>query len=1007
MSIMRFDRCVNGPAHGVLSGLLISLFVMLPAHGAFNPLSGPTLSAPAVAPNVVMLFDNSSSMVLNKVGSETRLEIARDVAKDVIANNRNVRFGLFGFRDTVFPRSGRDAPGGKLLVEVGDISAGSAAGVARFNALISRLDRINPSTTSPYTYTPLAESYYEVTRYMRGLTAFYPQSIGETDREHFTSPAQYRCQRNFGLILTDGLPTYDNQFPASASADPDIDNPGVTGNVNLPDWDGISAGDVTSSDLGDEGSTFYLDDIARFAFDTDMRNAARPSVGNDAAGFSWDDSAFAAQNMRTYTVGFALNDPNLQRAALLGGGRYYTAANRYELGTALSSALQEINAAAGSGGGGAASGSELTSGSQFYRALYDPGDWSGAIEAYGINADGDIGNRTWTSDTTVTAASAAVYQTWRQPFGAGTGAVVALDDNTYSGFGPLQRAALDLAAAPNNGQDLLNWARGQAVNGYRIRFRLLGDVVNSSLVLASAQEALTARTQAGYGAYLADKRENMRSSLLVGSNDGFLHVLAASDGAHRLAFLPASVQGNVGARASLDFLGNGHRSGVDGAIAVGDALIDKTWATLAVASMGAGGKGLIGIWLYDQNERNSALGARWEISPATIGYADLGHVYGRPVIAKLEGRWVAIVGNGYGNATGQPVLYIIDLADGSLISSIAAGSDDPSSGNGLSAPRVTLDSSGRALAAYAGDLQGRLWKFDLSGPVRDWSVAFAGDPLFRAGIAGNPAQPITVQPALMDHPQGGQLVLFGTGKFLEAADRLDTSVQAFYAVWDKPAGTGNLTYSNLQSQAIMTESTAGSRSVRTVTANRVNWNSSSGQGWYLPLIHGAPRGERVTRNIVTRGGRVMFNTGLIKTSADPCVSTGAGWLMSIDSFSGGMLPVATLDSDADGLVDTRDPLSAGVSLSGGLPGDLVVLELPRIRPVDPADPTVPGSCNPATEFCPCDPSVDDCVCEAEDPHCKNIYCGQEYNLSQTSNTLELVAGSGQCRFKRIMWRQLM
>jgi type IV pilus assembly protein PilY1 len=574
-------------------------------------------------------------------------------------------------------------------------------------------------------------------------------------------------------------------------------------------------------------------------------------------------------------------------------------------------------------------------------------------------------------------------------------------------MGAAQQAVLDLAAVPNSGQDLLNWVRGQPVSGYRSRTRLLGDVVNSSLVLTSAQLTLSASSHAGYDAYRADKQQNMQSSLVVGANDGFLHVLAASDGAHRLAFLPAAAQVNVGARASPGFGQGGHRSGVDGAITVADTVLNTTWTTLAVAGLGAGGKALVGVRLYDQDFKNAALGALWEISPKTQGFADIGHVYGKPVIAKLDGRWVAISGNGYGNASGQPVLYVIDLADGRLIKSIAAGPGDPASGNGLSAPQVLVDSDGRALTAYAGDLQGRLWKFDLSGQISDWSVAFAGDPLFRAGIAANPTQPITVQPVLMEHPQGGRLVLFGTGTFLEAADRLDASVQTFYAVWDKPAGVGNLTYANLQAQAILSESTVGSRSVRTVTANRVNWSSSTGQGWYLPLVHGSARGERVTRNILVRGGRVLFNTSLIKTSADPCVSTGGGWLMSIDSFSGGMSRVATLDSNSDGIVDKSDPLSAGISLSGGLPGDLIVLELPRIKPMDPATPLAPGSCNPATEFCPCDPTVDDCVCNPGDSGCKNIYCGQEYNLSQTSNTLELVVGSGQCSFNRIMWRQLM
>lgn len=1007
MSITRPEQKSGRPVLSLMSGMLAGLVLGAPAQASFNPLSGPILTAPAVPPNVVMLFDNSSSMVLNRIGNQTRLTIARDAAKRLIGNNRHVRFGLFGFRDSVIHAGMPDAPGGQMLVEVGDIGPGSLAGDARFNALINSLDAISPAAAPPYTYTPLAESYYEITRYMRGLRAYYPQSAAQAQRLPFVSPVQYRCQRNFGLVITDGLPTYDSEFPTDVSDDPDIDNPQVAGSTNLPDWDGDALGDVVSADLGDEGSTFYLDDIARFAFDTDMRNTARAGVSTDLAGQDWDDPAFPIQNMRTYTVGFALNDARLQRTATGAGGRYFTAANSQELDHALGSALAEINSAPGSGGGAVVGGPELTAGSRFYRTRYDPADWSGAVEAYPLGSSGRIGQRIWSTDTTVSANSSALYQTWRQPVGQRPGAVVPLDRNTYAALGAAQQAALDQAAAPNSGQDLLDWSRGQPVAGYRARTRVMGDVINASLVLARAGEALGDRQYAGYGAYLSDKQQGMTTSLVTGANDGFIHVLDAASGVQRLAFMPAAVQAAAGARAHIDFVRKGHQSGVDGAITLGDAVLGNTWTTLALTGFGAGGKGLAAVRLYDQSLGNGALGGMWEKGPSSPGFADLGHVYGKAVIARLDGQWVAITGNGYGSASGQPVLYVIGLADGRLIKRIAAGPADPSSGNGLSAPRLALDSSGQALAAYAGDLHGRLWKFDLSGPPSNWTSAFAGDPLFRTGLAAGDVQPITVQPALVRHPQGGHLVLFGTGKFLEAADRLDVSVQAFFAVWDRPGGNGNLNYTRLQAQSILTESGGQGRSVRTVSSHRVNWGAANGLGWYLPLVHGAARGERVTRNVLTRAGRVLFNTGLIEPGTDPCVSTASGWLMSVDSFTGGMLPVATLDSDGNGLVDDRDPLSAGVSLSGGLPGDLVVLELPRIKPLDPADPLAPGSCNPATEFCPCDPSVDDCVCDPADTACKPVYCGEEYNLNQTTQTLELVGGAARCSFRRVMWRQLM
>lgn len=60
-------------------GAVLTLLLALPAQAGFTPLSGPVLSASAVPPNVVMVFDNSSSMVINRINGETRLNIAREV----------------------------------------------------------------------------------------------------------------------------------------------------------------------------------------------------------------------------------------------------------------------------------------------------------------------------------------------------------------------------------------------------------------------------------------------------------------------------------------------------------------------------------------------------------------------------------------------------------------------------------------------------------------------------------------------------------------------------------------------------------------------------------------------------------------------------------------------------------------------------------------------------------------------------------------------------------------
>ncbi len=87
----------------------------------------------------------------------------------------------------------------------------------------------------------------------------------------------------------------------------------------MPNWDGIN-NDGNNLNGDDEGDTLYLDDIAKFAFDIDMR-----STGTDAAGKSWNAVDFPKQNMNTYTVGFTADNDMLSDAASYGQGKYYQA----------------------------------------------------------------------------------------------------------------------------------------------------------------------------------------------------------------------------------------------------------------------------------------------------------------------------------------------------------------------------------------------------------------------------------------------------------------------------------------------------------------------------------------------------------------------------------------------------------------------------------------------------------------------------------------------------------
>ena len=948
---------------GALStGLLLGWCLALPVQ-AFSPISGPILSTTLVAPNVIVLLDSSSSMQDNQLGGQTRLAIGRDAVKAAIADNRHLRFGLFGFREATL---GDRGPGGNLLVEAGSISADSAAGVAHLDELNRALDGLgsNPLNSQG---APLAESWYEVTRYLRGMRAYYPQNQAEAAREAFVSPIEYRCQSTVGLIITDGLSTHDDQFPDNLLDEPAGSNPRLAGSFNLPDWDGDGADLEPGAGPGTEGGAFYLDDIAGFAYQTDLRRG-----GTDRAGHSWDDPQFPVQSLRTYVLGFTVDDPRLAQVARAGNGSYFTAGDATQLQEMLAHAVRDASASAGSGGGAVSDSGQLAVGvSRYYQTRFDPSDWSGSLLAYELDSAGRPADVLWsTDDTFAPGMTAGTLQTWRKAEAGVPAGGVTLDSNSWAALAPGQQlqwnaqALLAGLTGDGRGQQLLNWVAGTEDAELRTRTRLLGDVINSAPVLMGAGQHLQQDSQqSGYSTYL-QQRSGLAEAILVGSNDGFVRMFD-SHGTHLYSYMPAAVHNGMGLRARPEYgQGSQHRSGVDGRLAVADVQLDTGWSTLTSAGLGAGARGLFAVRLFDAADGTAARGVLWEADADQLDA--LGHIYAPPVMVNLHGRPVLITGNGYGSKTQQAALLIFDLHSGVLLRQLEV-SDRASAltGNGLSAPVLQRDANGQLQAAFAGDLHGQLWKFDLaSADPASWRVAHAGTPLFSAAQG----QPITVQPQLHPAMTGdADLLLFGTGKLLEAVDLGDTREQAFYAVLDTPAPPpGGLTPAQLQRQvAHSAPAPAGGQQVRTVEPAPVDWSSQF--GWYLPLAE-VP-GERIIEPAVIRHSRVMFTTGFIDSEAsDPCVTRAGGWLMTLALASGGMPAATVLDTNADGLVDQHDIPAAGLELNIGLPGALSLIEQ------DEQEQT-PG-------------------------------CGAELYLVQGSAEVAVVSGQAHCQFSRIMWRQL-
>lgn len=844
------------------------------------------------------------------IPNDFRMNVAKSVATNLVTNNTSLRIGLATFND---PNNFDLGPGGKIARVVTDL-----APVARSTYQPDEVSQDQATKNSdalklaitdltPTANTPLAETYYEITRYFRGMSPFYQRG------SDYVSPIQYRCQKNYGVVITDGLPTYDRTFPTN---DPDdvLDT-----TRSLPNWDLNAANDGANLSGDGEGDTLYLDDLAKFAYDIDLRRDA-VTTGGDLTGKSWDTAGFAKQNLSTYTIGFTASNQMLNDAAndTHGHGKYFQANDSAGLTSALNLALSDIYAKVGSGAGGAANSSTLQTGTQFYQTLYDPTDWHGTIKAFNLDKiTGALSAPVWTTDTAiVTGSTPPVFESWST---LSTPTRIPLE---YANFSPAQQTALN-ATLPTNatGAELIAWAKGTANAKFRARPRLLGDIVNSSLGIAlpSQKTASDLTGDTTYTTYLATKANSMTPSILANANDGFFNVINTSDGSRRYAYMPSTALTSLATIASANYGSGVHKFTLDGQISVFDTQLSagSAWRTVAYGGTGAGGKAFFAIKLFEGT--SNTVSALWEVkapdtSNANNKFNNLGYAYSKPDVARMaDGTGIVVVGNGYGSFTGRASLYVLNANTGAFIAEIQTPVLNNETDNGLSSVKLRVNAQNVVQAAYAGDLKGRLWKFDMSGATAaSWKVAFGGAPLFTAPRGAN--QPITVQPFVLDHPLNGKIVYFGTGKFIEVADKQTTALQDFYAIWDADSGAGSTVEANLQAQAVNGSVISNGTTYFTSTTNDVDWSVK--KGWYMPLSAVAPYlGERIIYPAQTSRGRIIFSTASVN-SADPCESTGTGRVFELNAATGSMLNYQVLDTSGDRAINRSDLLVAGLGYIG-------------------------------------------------------------------------------------------
>ncbi|WP_150303189.1 pilus assembly protein [Pseudomonas saliphila] len=821
-------------------------------------------------------------------------------------------------------------------------------------------------------YDTVSELYYLAYRYLKKLSS--PTNYGSIesssnvgvlvdglpvirdwhpDRDGFSDPVQFSCQKNFALGIGDTNTHYDRTLPGGSGSgkgtppsDDDVNvETELTRIVSLQNKE--NGGFALHGDLVNGHRSAYIAALAYNANTQDLRSdidgkqtmstywidiQEYGKLKGKSANQYWLAAKYGGLKVPEdydpatrsavlplewwYTNGGTLSPNESDTVSMQKPDNFYTVNKAADLVASLTQAFSDIQSERqGNRSSLALNSTVLKEGAATFQAEYTSGSWTGNLNAYIIDADTGEVNLTpaWSAASQLPSHDARSIR-------VGTGTEMMNFISTNTTLPATIKDALRNAAGvdANRTADLINYLRGDSSNenkgnGFRIRQGVLGDIVNSQPVYVGAPSTTLFRNRTfngseEYASWAAGKSDR-DAVVYVGSNDGMLHGFDASvgedaSGKEVFAYIPHTVvQNGLGVLARNDYE---HRYFVDGELTVADAYDGTNWRTVLIGTLGAGG-------VDQEGETNNAVFALDITDPANVQFMwekdstdipALGVNSGRPVIAQVaNGKWAVLLGNGPNSESGIANLISVGLFDGAPQSFAVSAATE----NGLSGVRAwDSDGDGFTDTVYAGDWQGNLWKIGAVGTDSPTATS-----LFTAASI-NPSgaiQPITAMPLVGRSPYNQQLWLFfGTGSYVNTGDLSDFTVQSWYGVKD----TGiSVDRDDLLERKILADVPVGNGLTARVIEEGAREDLNDKAGWFIDLIVGSDAlGERMVTPNQFQGSALIGNTR-IPDASDPCAPSGRGVIMAIDPFTGARLVDTYFDLNGDSLFTAGDLVTVG------------------------------------------------------------------------------------------------
>lgn len=839
--------------------------------------------------------------------------------------------------------------------------------------------------------TPLRSALDASGKYFRDKKNVVGDPYNEDPTKVEAESIQLTCRRNHTILVTDGGwngAGMTNSDDYDSKAAPTVNH--ANGKTKYTYKPGRSETDPRNNGRSDyaSGTSGYsgtLSDVAHFYWSRDLRT----TMANDASPGGITDLPFW-QNMTTHTVGYGTsgrmtNTPNdsnsevalakqslgnwyldspfnvesakiddLIHAAHNGGGKFLQITDALSFANELGDLIGRIGAELFSQAGTIASSGVLSSQTKKFIPYYTTGSWWGNLKMQSMNDDGDAvaGAGDWQVVETDAMGVPTGVTTIPDPDSRNIFTMTASNTNPLKTENVISFKTLATIAADLNA--FIRGDRSLETAKFRNRLSIFGDIANSTPVFIKnnynpgylwLKSSIPGATT--FADYVKKKQARTEGVVFVGANDGMLHAFRegttnTNKGREVFAYVPRGVHDKLSLLGNLNFQ---HQFYVDGPLNEIDAYIlasdpDKPgskinrWTNVLLGSLGAGGRSIYALDVTNPLTMN-AQSVLWEYG--SFGDTDVGYVMG-DVQAGItsNGEWVAVFGNGKYSASNKAFLYVVNLSNGTLIKKIETNS---STANGLGTPRLVLNEYKQIIGAYAGDLLGNMWRFDLTNNDK---TKWKGELLFTATDSSSKAQPISAAPEVVSVYEyqkdgvkqlsfnpvegipSGYMVTFGTGKLYDTTDQPDVSVQSAYGIWDTAlmgatnfskvtSKTSSLVQVNMDTLVVTPSATTlGGTFYSSKASKTVSWGTD--RGWYIDY---PKSGQRTIYSFEKYLDSILVSTIIPRKNPASCSANSPEGMNLIVNPLTGACPVRKLfDSNKDGKIDVNDDPAATLDTNG-------------------------------------------------------------------------------------------